>query len=105
MGVHAGPALQEFESLHHGLAVPRRDLVAKERGRPDINDDDALARERLRKVDELRDRSVITSAQHVDDGLAPTRDWGRQRAWLVDVQKDRANGGGNGDAPEAHRIA
>ena len=51
--VYAWPMLQELEGLHHSLAVPRRDLVVKERRRPDIDDDNALARKRLQQVDEL----------------------------------------------------
>src|SRR5205807_9478361 len=105
LGVHAWPVLQEFEGLHYGLAVARRDLVVKERGGPDGDDDDAFARQGLRQVDELWDRAVIASARHVDDGLAAAGDRRWRRGRLVDVQKDRANGRGDGETLEANGVA
>src|SRR5207245_1837161 len=54
--------------------------------------------------DELRYIAVIASAHDIDDGLAPAGDWWRRRSRLIDVQKDRAIGGGERYAPEAHGI-
>ena len=92
MRVHARPVFDKLECLHDGLSIPCRDLVVEKRGCPDSDEDNALVRKRLRKVNELCNRAVITTPCYVDDSFAPAGDGWRWRGRLVDVQKDRANG-------------